>query len=97
MLSGKQRGYLSGLAATVQPTVMIGKDGLSEGVIRALRDELNIRELVKLRFIASKEERRTLSEQLAQAVGAELVRVIGNAAIFYKMAEDTEKRTINLP
>lgn len=97
MLSGKQRGYLSGLAATVQPTVMIGKDGLSEGVIRALRDELNIRELVKLRFIASKEERRTLSEQLAQAVGAELVRVIGNVAIFYKMAEDTEKRTINLP
>lgn len=97
MLSSKQRGYLSGLAATVQPTVMIGKDGLSEGVIRALRDELNIRELVKLRFIASKEERRTLSEQLAQAVGAELVRVIGNVAIFYKMAEDTEKRTINLP
>jgi RNA-binding protein len=76
---------------------MIGKEGLSEGVVRALQNELNVRELVKLRFIASKEDRRSFSEQLAQEAGAELVRVIGNVAIFYKMAEDAEKRTIILP
>jgi RNA-binding protein len=97
MLTSKQRGYLSGLAATIQPTVMIGKEGLSEGVVRALQSELNNRELVKLRFIASKEDKRSYSEQLAQEAGAELVRVIGNVAIFYKMALDAEKRTINLP
>jgi RNA-binding protein len=97
MLTSKQRSFLSGLAATLQPTVMIGKDGLSEGVVRALQNELNVRELVKLRFIASKEDRRSFSEQLAQEAGAELVRVIGNVAIFYKMAEDAEKRTITLP
>lgn len=97
MLTSKQRGYLSGLAATMQPTVMFGKEGPSEGLVRALQQELNNRELVKLRFIASKEERRSLSEQLAEEVGAELVRVIGNVAIFYKMALDEEKRTIQLP
>jgi len=97
MLTSKQRSFLSGLAASQQPTVMIGKEGLSEGVVRALQNELNVRELVKLRFIASKEDRRSFSEQLAQEAGAELVRVIGNVAIFYKMAEDAEKRTITLP
>ncbi|MEW6565148.1 MAG: YhbY family RNA-binding protein [Spirochaetota bacterium] len=97
MLTSKQRSFLSGLAASLQPTVMIGKEGLSEGVVRALQNELNVRELVKLRFIASKEDRRSFSEQLAQEAGAELVRVIGNVAIFYKMAEDAEKRTITLP
>jgi len=97
MLTSKQRSFLSGLAASLQPTVMIGKEGLSEGVVRALQNELNVRELVKLRFIASKEDRRSFSEQLAQEAGAELVRVIGNVAIFYKMAEDAEKRSITLP
>ncbi|HON13813.1 MAG TPA: YhbY family RNA-binding protein [Treponema sp.] len=97
MLTSKQRSFLSGLAASLQPTVMIGKEGLSEGVVRALQNELNVRELVKLRFIASKEDRLSFSEQLAQEAGAELVRVIGNVAIFYKMAEDAEKRTITLP
>jgi len=97
MLTSKQRSFLSGLAASLQPTVMIGKEGLSEGVVRALQNELNVRELVKLRFIASKEDRLSFLEQLAQEAGAELVRVIGNVAIFYKMAEDAEKRTITLP
>lgn len=97
MLNSKQRSYLSGLASTLQPTVMIGKEGLSDGVVRAVDAELHNRELIKLRFIASKEDRRPLSEQIAEQVGAELVRVIGNVAIFYKQSPDPEKRTINLP
>ncbi|WP_304225047.1 YhbY family RNA-binding protein [Gracilinema caldarium] len=97
MLNSKQRSYLSGLASTLQPTVMIGKEGLSEGVVRAVEAELQNRELVKLRFIASKEDRRALSEHIAEALGAELVRVIGNVAIFYKQSDDPEKKSINLP
>ncbi|MFQ3547268.1 MAG: YhbY family RNA-binding protein, partial [Termitinemataceae bacterium] len=91
------RTYLSSLAVHLEPTVMVGKDGLSEGVTKALEQELAFRELVKLRFVASKEDRKEISQELATAVQAELVRVIGNVAIFYRPALEIEKRTIVLP
>ena len=97
MLSGKQRGYLSRLSSNIDATLMIGKDGLSGGVEEAFIGEFKHRELVKLRFIASKEERFELAQTLADKYGIELVRVIGNVAVFYKSSEDPEKRKIVLP
>lgn len=94
MLSSKQRKYLSSLAVNIQPTVMLGKDGSSAAVKQALSDELAIRELIKLRFVSNKEERNELARELAESVGAELVRVIGNVAIFYRPFKDKDKREI---
>jgi len=95
MLSSKQRKYLSSLAANIQPTVMLGKDGSSSAVKQALSEELSIRELVKLRFVANKEERKQLAEELAASADAELVRVIGNVAVFYRPFKDIDKRQIH--
>jgi RNA-binding protein len=97
MLTSKQRGYISSLAATMQPTVMVGKDGLTEGVANALASELAHRELVKLRFVASKDERRDIAENLSRQVGADLVRIIGNIAILYRPSDDPDLRKILLP
>jgi len=97
MLTSKQRGYLSSLAATMQPTVMVGKDGLSDGVANALASELAHRELVKLRFVASKDERRSIADSLSRQAGAELVRIIGNIAILYRPADDPDLRKILIP
>jgi len=97
MLSSKQRGYLSSLATRLQPTVMVGKEGASPAVQRALEAEFRHRELVKLRFVASKEERADLASVLAAGCAADLVRLIGNTAIFYRPAEQPGDRRIQLP
>ena len=97
MLTSRQRGYLSGLAASMHPTVMIGKEGSTEGVERALLAEFAHRELVKLRFIDGKENRHEIARELARRSGAELVRVIGYVAVFYKRAGDAERRLIEMP
>jgi len=97
MLTSRQRGYLSGLASSIRPTVMIGKEGASEGVERALKAEFAHRELVKLRFIDGKDERNEISRDLAVRSGSELVRVIGCVAVFYKRADEAERRLIELP
>ncbi len=47
MISSKQRSYLRGLAQQVDPTVYIGKQGLTENVIKEIDTGLNCRELVK--------------------------------------------------
>lgn len=97
MLTSKQRGFLSSLAVSIQPTVMIGKDGASDAVVRALQAEFKHRELVKLRFQDSKDERRELARGLAERTGSELVRVIGNVAVFYLRAAESENRRIEFP
>lgn len=97
MLNSRQRGYLSSLAVSVDPTVMIGKEGASEGVVLALAAAFKHRELVKLRFVDGKDERKEIARALAERTGAELVRVIGCVAVFYKRASDPERRLIELP
>jgi len=97
MLTSKQRGYLSSLAVSIQPTVMIGKEGASEAVIRALQAEFKHRELVKLRFQDSKDERKEIAHDISERVHCDLVRVIGNVAVFYLRSSDPEKRQIELP
>jgi RNA-binding protein len=97
MLTSKQRGFLSKLATSIDPTVMVGKDGASEAVKRAIQMEFAHRELLKVRFVASKEERDEAARGLAEKTGAELVRVIGNVAILFRPLDDPKKRTVELP
>ncbi len=97
MLSSKQRGFLSRLASNLDPVLMIGKEGVSKGVEDAFSRELHFRELIKVRFTASKDERFDLASALAEKFQAELVRVIGNTAVFYRKSDDPEHRTIELP
>lgn len=96
VLNSRQRGILSRLAATMQPIVMVGKEGASAGVEQALRNEFKNRELIKIRFIANKEERAELAEDLARRLGATLVRIIGHVAILYRPADDPRERHIHL-
>jgi RNA-binding protein len=97
MLTSKQRSLLSSLAATLDPTVMVGKEGASDALAKALAAEFRIRELVKIRFVGEKENRREHARKLAEGSGAELVRVIGNVAVLYRRADEAERRLIVLP
>ena len=55
-LTSKQRAYLRGEAQTIDPIVMIGKDGLTENVTAALDEALTHHELVKVKFQQYKED-----------------------------------------
>lgn len=94
MLTSKQRAHLSSLANTLDPVVFLGKAGAAGGVEQALDRALTDHELVKLRFVDFKGERKELAQQLADKAGADLVRVIGHVAIMYRESTEPEKRVI---
>lgn len=91
-LKSKDRAYLRSEAQTIDPVVYIGKNGLTDSVTAALDDALEAHELVKVRFQASKEETRGISESLAEKTGALLVATTGFTAVFYRRNPDPEKR-----
>ncbi|MFC6753069.1 YhbY family RNA-binding protein [Halorubrum tibetense] len=66
-------------------TVWVGKSGI-EAVVDELADQLDDRKLVKAKFLraarggSSTDE---LADELAEAVGADLVETRGNTAVFH--------------
>ena len=91
-LSSKDRAYLRSEAQELSPVVYIGKNGLTDSVVAALDEALSAHELVKVRFQASKDETRPISETLAEKTESTLVATTGFTAVFYRRNPDPEKR-----
>ena len=96
MLNPRQRSRLSGLAQTRRDLVQLGRDGASEAFVARLAVLLADHELVKLRFLDHKGERDDVARRLAERTGSEIVRLIGNTAIFWKQNPDPGKRKIEI-
>jgi len=97
-LKGSQRKHLRGLAHSLKPVVFVGKQGLTPTVIKAIRDALNIHELIKLSFVdfKEKEQKKEISAKIEEKTSSECVGMIGHQAIFYRQNEDPKKRKIEL-
>ncbi len=89
-LAGFQKRYLRSLAQRLDPVVWVGDDGLSEGVLRALREALAAHELVKVRMRAPADKRAAAAE-VARVTGAALVGLIGHTVILYRRHPDEPK------
>ncbi len=96
-LKGSQKKYLRGLANPLKPVVFIGKEGLTPHVINAIDEALTIQELIKVRFLEFKEEKKELNRDIEKKGQCILAGMIGHVAIFYRQHPDNEKRKIQLP
>lgn len=95
-INSKVRKLLEKYAHDIQPVVIVGGNGISDALKQKVCAELEAHELIKVKFNDFKDEKRILSEQLAQDCSALLVRVIGNIAILYKQNEDPAKRSFKI-
>jgi len=96
-LSGTQRTFLRGLAHSLNPVIQVGKNGITPELIRAVDEALASHELIKIKFMEFKDEKKKLSAQVSEKTMSENVGIIGNIAIFYREQPDREKRRITLP
>lgn len=83
-MTSKYRAQLRSQAQSLNPVVMVGHEGITEGVIAALDAALTDHELVKVRFQDFKEMVMDLSVQLANKTGSALVSTTGFTAVFYR-------------
>ncbi|MEG1583446.1 MAG: ribosome assembly RNA-binding protein YhbY [Anaerovorax sp.] len=96
MITGKQRRFLKSLAHELDPTVHIGKAGVTENVMKELEVSLEMRELVKVKLqegceLSAKDAANDLSEKL----NAEFVQAIGHKFTIYRKSK--EHQQIELP
>lgn len=88
-LSNKQKQFLKGKAHALKPVVLLGANGLTEGVLAEIEQALNDHELIKIKV---PEEERELRQQIMATIvaesGAENVQVIGKTQIIYRPAAE---------
>ena len=95
-LTSKQRKNLEKLAHDLQPVVIVGGAGVTDGVISMVDNSLAAHELIKVKFNEYKDEIRDLTTELCEKPDATLVRIIGFTVILFREAEEEEDRKIKL-
>lgn len=96
MLTGKQRSYLRSLANGIPAVFQVGKNGIDENVLRQFEEALEARELVKASVLKNSiYTAREACEEIARAIDAEIVSVMGNKFVLYK--ESANNKVIELP
>jgi RNA-binding protein len=90
-LTGKQRRQLRAMGHHLEPVVIVGQSGVTEGVVAAVEQALHDHELIKVKINEGPETRQEAARRLAEATGAELAQLLGRTALlFKKRREDSE-------
>lgn len=93
-MTGKERAAFRARANSLEPLFHIGKSGMNEGVIRQTDDALRARELIKVKVLleSSPITPRQAADELAAAVGAEVIQVIGGVIVLYRESPELKEK-----
>ena len=87
-LSAAQRRYLKKMVHSRHVIVIVGNAGLTEAVIKEADSSLQHHELMKIRINAEDRAARTrMSEELCDALNANLVLAVGHVIAVYRPAK----------
>jgi RNA-binding protein len=75
---------LKSRAQQLKPAIHLGKAGPTPEFLAAFGEVLDRNQLVKLRFEAMKDERKSLSKRLSEITGSVLVQQVGHTAVFFR-------------
>jgi RNA-binding protein len=85
MPSTKLRKALRAAGHHLSPVVQVGKEGVTDAVLRQLDVQLAAHELVKARIGAEcPEDRFEAAERLGQAAGAQVAQILGRTVLVYR-------------
>ena len=88
MLTSKQRAEFRAQANTLETTLMVGKDGVTEAVVAEADKLLTARELIKGKVLESAlMTAREVSDAICEATGADGISCVGNKFVIWRFSE----------
>ena len=92
MLTSKQRAEYRAQANSLETTLMVGKDGVTEAVIAEAENLLTARELIKGKVLESAlMSAREVSDAICEATGADGISCVGNKFVLYRFSEKCQE------
>lgn len=94
-LTTKQKQFLKREAHGLKPVVMIGNNGLTEGVIAEIDIALNYHELIKVKIAAEEREtKKLIAAAIVRESQSAPIQLIGSVLTLYRPSRETK---ISLP
>ena len=92
MLTSKERADLRAQANSLETTLMVGKEGVTEAVAAEADRLLTARELIKGKVLESAlMSAREVSEAICEATGADGVSCVGSKFVLYRFSEKCQE------
>ena len=92
MLTSKERAELRAQANTLETTLMVGKEGVTEAVAAEADRLLTARELVKGKVLETAlMSAREVSDAICEATGADGVACLGSKFVLYRFSEKCQQ------
>ena len=93
VLNTRQRCQLRGIGHHLSPLVIVGKEGITDGLLEAVVAAILQHELIKVRLAESVEgDRAELAAELALRTKSALVQVLGRTLLLYRPRPRTDPR-----
>ena len=94
-LSNKQKQFLKVLAHSRKPVVLLGSNGLTEGVVVEISNALDIHELIKVKVpTEDRETKNLIFEAIVRETGAIKLQTIGHIIVLFRQSDE---KKIELP
>ena len=91
-MNSKQRAFLRSLANNINSIFQVGKNGISENLIKQVDDALEARELIKLNVLeTSPDDIEEVANSIAEKTHSILVQIMGNKITLYRARKKDSK------
>ena len=98
MITSKQRAYLRKIGHTLDPIFQIGKEGVTDELLKGIDGALTKREILKVNILENALlDTRETCDYVAEKLGAEPVQAIGKKFILYRQSDEEKYRKTELP
>ena len=95
MITTKDRAKLRGYAQKLEPTVLIGKAGVTDEVLNSVDGVLAKREIVKIKLLQNCDlSTNEVMEEVCQKLGADPVQQIGKVVVAYRFSTKKDAKHI---
>ncbi|MCH5324114.1 MAG: ribosome assembly RNA-binding protein YhbY [Eubacterium sp.] len=96
-ITSKQRAKLKNIAAGTPAIFQIGKNGLTDELIKQLDAAIEAREIIKINVLESApEDKNVLAHEIADRTGSLVVQVIGQKIVLYRQNKNPKKRVVEI-
>jgi RNA-binding protein len=89
-LNNSQLRKFKAAAQHLEPMFKVGKAGLSDGFLRSLDAALAQHELVKIKFVEFKEQKKELAPLLAEKTASHVIMRVGNVLVLHRPRPEVE-------
>ena len=94
-MTSKQRQYLRGLAHSLNPYIVIGKNGLNKSSIKSIDKSLKDHELIKVKIKIG--DKKQLAPLIEKETNSSVIGIIGKIIILYRFSPDKGDNSIKIP